>query len=252
MEVLTICQRKGGTGKTATALNLGSGLHRAGKRILFIDLDSQANLTKNLRINPEQIVYSSFDVMTGEATAEEAIAETTEGGLLPASADLAVADLHITEKDRAYRLRKALQPIRDRYDYIIIDTAPALGICLINALMASNSAIITAEARQSSLDGIGELYGTLEAVRKANDSFTIEGILITRYKPRTILSRDMRENLKKVAEHIGTRTFNVVIRECTAIAESESKRQSIFAYAPRSNGAKDYSDLIAEILRGEP
>lgn len=252
MEIITICQRKGGTGKTQTVLNIGAGLHRQGKRILFIDLDSQANLTKNLRIDPEQIEYSVYDVLTGTSTADEAIVETTEGSLLPASAELSVADIRLTGRGKEYRLRDALQPILSRYDFAIVDTPPALGTSLVNALTASDSAIITAEARKSSLDGIGELYGTLEAVRKvSNRSLQIIGILITRYRPRTILSRDMRGNLERVADKLNTKVFQAEIRECNAVAEAEFVNQSIFEYAPRSNAAKDYGDLIEEIQRGD-
>lgn len=250
MEVITICQRKGGTGKTQTALNIGAGLHRQGKRILFIDLDSQANLTKNLRIDPDQIEHSVYDVLTGAITADRAIVEATEGSLLPASAELSVADIRLTGRGKEYRLRDALQPILSRYDYTIADTPPSLGINLVNALTASDSAIITAEARKSSLDGISELYGTLEAVRKiSNKDLQIKGILITRYQPRTILARDMRKNLELIADNLGTQVFRSAIRENTAIAEAEAMQESIFKYAPRSNGAKDYQSLISEVMR---
>ena len=252
MEVITIAQRKGGTAKTATALNLGAGLHCQGKRILFIDLDSQANLTRNLRIDPEQVKRSAYDVLTGLTTAEQAIVKTTEGSLLPADARLAKLDNSAIGKEGIYHLRDALQAIIDRYDYVIIDTPPQMGASLLSALTASDKAIITAEARQSSIDGVRELYGAIEAVRsKPNKALQIEGILITRSRPRTILSRDMRENMEGIAEEIGTKVFTTSIRDCTAIAESEAMRQSIFEYAPRSNGAKDYNELITEILREE-
>ena len=253
MEIITVAQRKGGTGKTATALNLGAGLRRNGKRILFIDLDSQGNLTKNLRINTERVKHSSFDVLTGSSTAEEAIVKTAEGDLIPASAELAALDIQsITWNRKEYRLRDALEPIKGRYDVIILDTPPALGISLINALTASQSAIIPCEARQGSLDGIEQLYGTIEAVqRRTNKDLKIRGIVVTRCKAQTILTRDMIENLRDAASDLGTKLYDTQIRENTAIGEAESMRQSIFEYAPKSNGAIDYESLTQEILREE-
>lgn len=252
MRVIAIGNRKGGSGKTTTVLNIGAGLHRQGKRILFVDLDSQGNLTKSLRIDPHKVKCSSLDVLTKSKPAIRTITETTEGDLIPANPDLVKADLLITGNNKEYRLRDALKPILSEYDYILIDTAPQLGICLTNALTASDELIITSEAKQSGIDAIGLMYPSILNIQKrSNPSLRILGILLTRFRPRTILAQDMRENMKAIAERIGTKVFDTAIRECNAIGEAEFMRESIFSYERRSNGAIDYQDLITEITRGE-
>lgn len=252
MVIITVGQRKGGSGKTITTWNLGAGLKSQGRRVLLIDLDSQCSLTRNLRINPNSTIASAYEVLTGSVLAKDTIVETGSGDLIPASSRLATADLNITGRGKEYRLQNALRTISDQYDVCIADTPPALGILLVNALTASDSLLITAQARQSSLDGIRELYGTIDAVRRAtNPKLRITGIVITMTKPRTLLTRDMRENLSQIAESLQTEVLQSEIRDCNALAEIESVRSNIFDYAPRSNGAQDYAELTAEILRKE-
>lgn len=248
-EIIAIVNRRGGVGKTATAHAIGAGLSLKGYSTLFIDLDSQCNLTFDLGARPAPL--TSMEVLSGTSTAKEAI-QTTEGGqILPASPSLAVADTVIDGTGKEHRLREALEPIAGEYDYIIIDTPPALGVLTINALTASDSAIIPAQAEVHSLQGIGLLNEAIEAVQKyTNPALTIKGILLTRYKKRAILSRDMRINLEATAKELNTKVFETPIRECIAIQEAQAKQQSIFSYAPKSNGSADYKKLIEEILRG--
>lgn len=243
-KVTSITNRKGGTAKTCTAGALGAGLSFRGYKTLFIDMDSQANLTFDLGASSEGL--SVMDVLKGTATAEEATQHTDRGDVIPGSADLATADLVI---EGAYRLRNALEPIREAYDYIIIDCPPSLGILTVNALTASDSAVITAQAEIHSLQAIGQLNETIKAVRQnTNNNLQIEGILITRYNGRAILSRDMKQNLQEAARLLNTKVFSQPIRECTAVKEAEAMQTDIFTYSKRSNASADYNAFVDEYI----
>jgi len=248
-EIISIVNRKGGVGKTATAQAIGAGLYQRGYKILFIDLDSQCNLTYDLGI-ASRVPLSVMEVLTGTATAEEAIVHTKCGDLLAGSPSLAGADIAIDGTGKEYRLSEALEPIKDRYDYIIIDTPVALGTLTINALTASDSAILPAQADLHSLQGIQLLNEVVGAVQKyTNKGLKIKGILITRYNGRAILSKDMRANLERIAEELHTKVFNTPVRECISVKEAQAVQESIFSYSPKSNASKDYNAVIEEILK---
>lgn len=243
-KVTSITNRKGGTAKTATAGALGAGLSIRGYKTLCIDMDSQANLTFDMGASSEGL--SVMDVLKGTATAEEAIQHTDRGDIIPGSAELATADLVIKN---AYSLRNAIDPIREQYDFIVIDCPPSLGILTVNALTASDSAVITAQAEVHSLQAIGQLNETIKAVRQnTNSNLQIEGILITRYNGRAILSRDMKQNLQEAARLLNTKVFAQPIRECTAIKEAQAMQQDIFTYSKRSNASTDYSAFVEEYI----
>lgn len=247
-EIIAIVNRRGGAGKTATAHAVGAGLARRGYRTLFIDLDSQCNLTFD--VGAKTAPLTSMEVLSGTATAKEAIQHAPGGDIIPASTSLAVADNTIEGTGKEYRLREALEPLAEEYDYIIIDTPPALGVLTVNALTSSSSAIIPAQAEIHSIQGIGLLYDVIKAVQKyTNPKLTIKGVLITRYNGRAILSRDMKSNLEATAEDLGTRVFSTPIRECTAIKEAQATQRDIYSYAPRSNATADYTALLDEIER---
>lgn len=247
-EIITITNHKGGSGKTTTSHAIGTGLHRQGYKTLLIDLDAQSNLTFCTGIDKAPL--TSMEVMTRTATAQEATLEIAEGlSIIPASPNLAGADTIITEMGKEYRLREALAPLQNDYDYIIIDTPPALNTLTVNALTTSDSVIIPAQADTFSLQGIGLLYDTLEAVRTyTNPELKIKGILLTRYNKQTILSRDMKDNIQKVADFLGTKIFETPIRESVAVREAQATQQSLYDYAPRNNATADYTRLIEEIL----
>lgn len=249
MEVITIVNRKGGVGKTATAQALGAGLKRRGRRVLFVDLDSQKNLTYAIGSGAG---YSSMDILTGRAQALEAIQHTAQGDIIAATEALAGADVILTQTGREYRLFDALEAVRGLYDNIIIDTPAQLGIVTINALTASDCAIIPAQADLYSLQAIAQLYDTVKAVKRyCNRALYIRGILITRYNGRAVLSRDMAGNMQQAAAQLGTKVYETKIRECIAVKEAQAQQQDIFTYAPRSNAAKDYDSFIEEFLTDE-
>ena len=246
-KVFTITNQKGGAGKTTTALALAAGLSMKGHSVLSIDLDAQCNLSYTVKANSDGTTV--LEVLTGEIESSAAIQHTESGDVIPASKALAGADAFIKDTGKEYRLREALEPIKDQYEYVIIDTPPALGILTINALTACDSMIIPAQADIYSLQGIEQLTETMKPVKKyCNPALAIEGILLTRYNPRSVLSREIAELAGQLAEKLGTKLFQTAIREAVVIKEAQISQQSLYRYAPKSKVAEDYSRLIAELL----
>ena len=248
MKVITITNQKGGVGKSTTASALNFGLKNKGYKTLLIDLDAQGNLSYTLTANNPPI--SSLEVLTGTATIKDAIQHTAQGDILPASPSLAGADTLITETGKEYRLKEAIETIINDYDYILIDTPPALGTLTINALTACDSVIIPAQADIYSLQGIGQLIQTIQTVKKyCNPNLTVKGILITRYNTRTVIAKDMTDLLEQTANQIKTKLFNTKIRECVAIKEAQAMQTDIFTYAPNSNASTDYRHFTDELIK---
>lgn len=247
MEVIAIVNRKGGVGKTATALALGAGLIRRRHKVLFMDLDSQGNLTSGLGADPTK--QGSMDVLTGDISIKDAIQKTKGGDIIPGAEELAGADSIIDGTGKEYRLKEALETISANYDYVVIDTPAQLGTLTVNALTAANSVIVPVQADADSIQGLGQLNKAIEAVKKyCNKDLYINGILITRYSSRAVISRDMASNLEEAAAQLKTKLYKAPIRECVAIKEAKALQQNIFSYAPKSNAAKDYTAFIKEFI----
>lgn len=245
--IVSIINQKGGVGKSTTSQSLAAGLSLKGYKVLLIDMDSQGNLSFSVGADKESV--STLEVLKRQASAEEALQHIGNLDIIPASISLAGADMQLTEMGKEYRLKEAIEPLKKGYDYIIIDTPPALGILTINALTASDSVIIPAQADIYSIDAIGQLYGTIRAVKQyTNKDLTITGILLTRFSDRTVLSRDLANMIKGTAEQLGTRLFNSTIREAIAIKEAQASKTDIFAYAPKSKVAADYMGFVEEFL----
>jgi len=240
--VISVINQKGGVCKSTTAASVGAYLHGKGYRVLFVDLDSQGNLSDNLGAEPDG--GTSLDILTGSPAEPKA---TPAGDIIPAAEDLSL----IGNGDIApTALKTALQPLRRKYDYILLDTPPALSIITLNALAASDKVIIPAQADAKSLKGIARLYQTITAIKDTfNKKLEISGILLTRHNPRSIISRDMTALIQETAEQIGTKVFNTTIRECTALKEAEAMQQDIFTYAPKSNAAADYAAFTEEFIK---
>lgn len=253
MRAIAAINQKGGAGKSTTAHALGAGLSLEGYRTLFVDLDAQGNLTYAMGADGSGLAGgSSFEVLAGGVAARGAIQRTGQGEIIAGSPALAVADAAMAAAGKEYRLKEALEPLRDDYDYVIIDTPPALGILTVNALVASAGVIVPAQADIYSLQGIGQLHGTIQAVKKhCNPSLEVMGILLTRYSGRATISREIAEMMEEVAGRMQTRLYRTRIREAVAVREAQARRQSIFSYAPRSSASSDYRSLIAEIIREE-
>lgn len=247
MRVIAIANRKGGVGKSTTTAALVSGLTLKGYRVLAVDLDAQRNLTSTMSARVDS--KTSLGVLTGDITAKEAIRKTESGDIIPASKSLSGADAILTETGKEYRLKEALEPVKEWYDYCIIDSPPALGILTVNALTAANSVIIPAQADIYSLEGIEDLQETIQPVRKyCNPTLEIQGILLTRYSPRSILSRDVTTLAEQLAEQLETSLFKATIREAVAVKEAQISQQSLFTYAPKAKVTEDYKAFIEEFL----
>lgn len=248
MEVIALISQKGGVAKTSSAVNIGAGLSQRGKRVLLVDLDAQGSLTSIVGGSAEGLTV--LDVLQRKCKPQAAIQRASWYDIIAASESLAAEGI-LTATGKEYRLREALQGLREAYDYILLDCPPSLGILSINALTAADSAIILAQADTLSLQAIRQLSGTIDVVRRyTNQSLGIKGILIARYSGRAVLSREAAEMIEAQAEAMGTKVFATRIRECIAIKEAQAMRLDIFSYAGKSNGAKDYTAVIAEILEG--
>lgn len=249
MKVIAVINQKGGVGKTTTAYTVATGLHLRGYKTLSIDLDQQENFTFTINVNADKSIY---DVLTGNVSIEAAVNKTDIGDVIIADKALAAIDTVLNTVGKEYKLKEALDTIKDNYDYVIIDTPPALGILTVNALAACDSVIIPAQADIYSLQGIKQLEENINVIRKyCNPSLKIEGILLTRYSARSILSREVTEMAQQLAEGMNTKVFESKIREAVCIKESQISQQSLFTYAPKAKVTEDYSRLIDELLKEE-
>lgn len=248
MEAIAVINQKGGVAKTTTAHAIAAGLKQEGYKVLMVDLDGQQSLTTVTGARAGG--YTTLEILTRKAKAAQAIVHTDSGDIIPASDELGAADTVLKDTGKEYRLKEALKPLSKEYHFCVIDCPPSLGILTINALTAANTCIVPAQADFLSLQAIGQLQGTIQTVRRyTNRELKVKGIVITRYSARSILSRDAVEMIEAKAQEIGTKVFETKIRECVSLKEAQAVRQSIFDYAPRSNGAKDYKALIAEIIK---
>ncbi|NTW83780.1 MAG: ParA family protein [Chlorobiaceae bacterium] len=245
--ITTVALQKGGTGKSTTAHALGQGLMKAGKKVLFIDLDPQGNLSCTMQANNGK--SSSYDVITNRLTAKKSIQHTEHGDIIPSSPQLSGTDLEVTQTGKEYRMKEAIAPLGNHYDFVIIDTPPALGTLTINALTAAADVIIPVQAETYSIQGIAQLFSTIDVVRNyCNPKLTVDGILLTRFSSRAILSRDMADTIGNTSRQLGTKLFRTAIREGIAVKEAQAMRVPLFTYAPESNPARDYEQFVAEYL----
>ena len=246
-KIVSIINQKGGVGKSTTAESLAAGLSLRGYKTLAVDLDAQGNLTYTF--GADNTGATVLEVLTGDATAAEAIKRTQSCDVLPANKALAGADAYIKETGKEYRLKEALENVADQYDYIIIDTPPALGILTVNALTACQSVIIPSQADIYSIQGIEQLSETMKPVKKyCNPGLEIEGILLTRYSARSVLSREVADMLEELAAKLGTKLFKTKIREAIAVKEAQISQQSLFEYSPKAKPTEDYNALIDELI----
>jgi chromosome partitioning protein len=244
--VLAFANQKGGVAKTTTTLNLGVALREKGLDVLCIDLDPQGNLTMSQGLNPDAIERSMFDVLVYRLPLDQVIVHR-EIDLAVASIDLAGAELALASQiGRERALEKALAPIRDRYDYILIDTPPSLGLLTINAFVAATGVIVPVQTEYLSLRGLVQLQNTLQMVREnLNPRVEIVGILPTMYDRRLTHSREADEILR---ENFGDLVYSTRIRKTVRFAEAPVKGSSVLAYEPEGEAAELYRDLAKEVL----
>jgi chromosome partitioning protein len=246
--VISFANQKGGVAKTTTTLNLGVALAEQELKVLLCDLDPQGNLTMSQGLNPDTIERSMFDVLVHRLTIDEVI-HHTEVDLAVSSIDLAGAELALSSMiGRERALEKALAPVKDRYDYVLIDTPPSLGLLTINALVASNGVIVPVQCEYLSLRGLVQLENTLSMIREnLNPDVGIEGILPTMYDSRTLHSREAVEILQ---ENFGDLVFDTKIRKTVRYAEAPVKGTSVLKYDPSGTAAEAYRELAKEVLNG--
>lgn len=251
--IISIINQKGGVGKSTTAHAIGAGLALRGRRVLYVDLDAQGNLSYTLNADATGLSgISVLDVLEGHVRARDAIQHTAQGDIIASSPILSGADTVLTSVGKEYRLKEALATLQGEYDYTVIDTPPALGILTVNALTACHGCIIPAQADIYSLHGISQLYSSIQTVRRyCNPDLSVYGILLTRYNSRAVISREVAEMLEQTAGQLQSKLYSSRIREGIAVKESQASRESIYAYAPKSNAAKDYAALVEEILADE-
>jgi chromosome partitioning protein len=244
MKTISIMNHKGGTGKTTSSINIGAGLAKKGLKVLLLDIDSQANLTEGLgKGDPELSIYDSI-----RENKKLQILNVTENlDLVPSSIDLLGAEMEIVSKiGREQILHKLLKPIRSEYDYIIIDCPPSVGLLTVNAMVASDTILLPLQGEYFAYKGVDRLLGIVQEVREnLNEKLEIGGVFITQINPNRILTKTIVE---KLTEDLQDKVFNTKIRINVALAEAQLQGQTIFDYAPDSNGAKDYEMLVDEIL----
>ena len=246
-KVITVINQKGGVGKTTTAHAIGAWLQRTkAKKVLFIDLDQQGNLTYATGASNSN--YNSLKLLINGSLDAKKIQHTSIGfSVIPSDPALANIDMILTETGKEYRLKEALKGLKD-YDYVVIDNPPSMNVIMINALTASDFAIIPAQADIFSLQGITQLGKSLDAVKSyTNKDLSVLGIVLTRHNGRTILSRDILEVIEETAKHLKTKVYSQTIREAVAVKEAQATRKDIFSYDAKSNASQDYDALMQTI-----
>lgn len=246
-KIISISNQKGGVGKTTTVGALAAGFKHKGYRVLAIDLDPQGNLSFSMGAEIET-VGTIYDVLRGDCKVPFAIQRTPIADIISSNILLSGIELEFTNTGREFLLREALSSVANLYDYILIDTPPALSILTVNAFTASDCIIVPMLSDIFSLQGIAQLYETVERVKKyCNPKLSIAGILLTRHNSRTKLSKEVRGTAELISEDLGVPLFKTCIRSSVSICEAQSIQRNVFQYAPKSIAVRDYAALINEL-----
>ena len=248
-KIISVANQKGGVGKTTTTVNLCTILAKRGKKVLLIDADPQGNATSGLGVEKE-IEISTYDILANDATIEQSLQDTAIKILkvCPSNINLAGAEVELVSMmSREQRLREKLDEVKERFDYILIDCPPSLGLITLNAFTASDSVLIPVQCEYYALEGLGQLLNTINLVKKhLNKNIQIEGALLTMYDMRTNLSNQV---VKEVKKYFGHKVFKTVIPRNVRLSEAPSYGMPITEYDARSKGAKSYIKFAKEFLK---
>lgn len=249
-KIIAIANQKGGVGKTTTSVNLAASLGVLEKKVLLIDADPQANATSGLGIDVEEVELGTYQLLEHSVEPSKTIMKTSSPNLdiIPAHIDLVAIEIELVDQEnREYMLQKAIMPLKDQYDFILIDCAPSLGLLTLNALTASDSVIIPIQCEYFALEGLGKLLNTIKSVQKIhNQKLDIEGLLLTMYDSRLRLSNQVVEEVQK---HFDEMVFDTIIQRNVRLSEAPSYGESIINYDASSKGASNYLSLAHEIIK---
>lgn len=248
--IISVANQKGGVGKTTSAVNIAASLAALEKKVLLLDLDPQANATAGLGVDSKSQEISSYDVLVNEDSIDEATVDTELEflKLIPSHIDLVGAEIEmISRKNRELQLKNKFDALEKKYDYIIIDCPPSLGLLTLNALTTSDSVLIPVQCEYYALEGLGQLLNTISIVRKhLNDDLEIEGVLLTMYDSRLNLSNEVVEEVKK---HFTDKVFKTIISRNVRLSESPSHGKPVILYDAVSKGSQNYLALAKEIIK---
>ena len=248
-KVVAISNQKGGVAKTTTTQAIAAVLKQRGYRVLAIDFDPQGNLSDSVKAVTED-TYTIYEALKQEVGIQDIIQLLPAFDIVPSDIVLASADQTLAQTGKEYRLKEALEPIRDQYDYILIDTPPSLGILTVNAFTAADEVLIPTTAGKFAAKGIKELHSTAQNVKKyCNVSLKIRGILFTKFDPRTNNSKDMRIVVEKLSETLNAPLFDTFIRNRVAVDEAQSRSLDVLNYKGCEDIASDYNSFVDEFLK---